>query len=54
MPIEKLNSFINMIDGWLEEPHSLSKDWVILLQYARQKFKEEWEEKMKRNGGYDR
>lgn len=54
MTIRQLNNFIQMIDEWLEEPHSLSKDWVILLQYARQKFQEEWDEKMKRNGGYER
>lgn len=54
MSIRQLNEFIRMIDEWLEEPHSLSKEWVILLQYARQKFQEEWDEKLRKLGGYDR
>lgn len=54
MSIRQLNEFIRMIDEWLEEPHSLSKDWVILLQYARQKFTEEADNKLKRLGGYDK
>lgn len=45
MSIRQLNEFIRMIDEWLEEPHSLSKSWVILLQYARQKFVEEADNK---------
>lgn len=54
MTISQLNRFIQMIDEWLEEPHSLSKDWVILLQYARQKFTEEADEKLRKLGGYDK
>ena len=45
MSIRQLNEFIQMIDEWLEEPHSLSKDWVMLLQYARHKFQEEADNK---------
>ena len=51
MTVRQLSDFIQMIDEWLEEPHALSKDWVILLQHARQKFIEEVQEKLKRVGG---
>ena len=54
MSIRQLNEFIHMIDEWLEEPHSLSKDWVMLLQYARKLFQEEADNKLKRLGGYDK
>ena len=52
--VRTLGKYINMITDYIEEPHSLPKEWVELLAYARQKFEEEWDEKMRRKGGYYR
>lgn len=54
MNIRKLSEFIEMIDDYIEEPHSLPGEWVELLTCARELFKEKAGEKLKRIGGYDK
>ena len=37
----RLIEFIEMIEDYIEEPHSLSPDWVELLKCAKDMFEKE-------------
>ena len=36
----KYSKYIEMIDAYIEEPHSINRDWVELLREARDLFEE--------------
>ena len=41
MGIKRLREYIEMIEDYIEEPHSINRDWVELLMYARELINEQ-------------